>query len=190
MKKSMFGLAIAAIIISVAVLYYVSDLAKKSNVSFFDDSKVTDFASCAAAGNAVLESYPRQCNANDKNFVENIGNELEKADLIRLAVPRPNQTITSPLSITGSARGPWFFEGSFSVVLTDWDGKIIAESLATADGEWMTEEFVPFVSLLEFVSPYQEGSEDFMRRGTIILKKDNPSGLPENDDALEIPVMF
>ena len=29
-----------------------------------------------------------------------------------------------------------------------------------------------------------------MKRGSLILKKDNPSGMPEHDDALEIPIFF
>ena len=82
------------------------------------------------------------------------------------------------------------FEASFPVILTNWDGLIIAEGYATAEDSWMTEDFVPFVATIEFVSPYQEGDEDFMSRGTLILKKDNPSGLPENDDALELPILF
>lgn len=113
-----------------------------------------------------------------------------KADLIKVTTPTPNSTITSPLTITGEARGNWFFEASFPVSLVNWDGLIIAEGIATATGEWTTEEFVPFSTELEFVSPYIEGSQDFMKKGTLILKKDNPSGLPEHDDALEIPLNF
>ena len=54
----------------------------------------------------------------------------------------------------------------------------------------MTEEFVPFSTTLEFVSPYSSSSPEFMKHGTLILKKANASGLPENDDALEVPVIF
>ena len=113
-----------------------------------------------------------------------------KADLIKLASPVPNGVIGSPLTISGQARGGWFFEASFPITLTNWDGLIIAEGPATAEGNWMTEEFVPFTATLEFISPYPAGAEDFMKRGSLILKKDNPSGLPENDDALEIPIRF
>lgn len=113
-----------------------------------------------------------------------------KADLIVLATPVPLQTITSPLQISGEARGYWFFEGDFPVVLTDWDGLIIAEGFATAQGEWMTEAFVPFTAELEFISPYMVDGPEFMQRGSLILQRDNPSGLPENDDALEITVRF
>jgi hypothetical protein len=106
------------------------------------------------------------------------------ADVIRVQSPSPNQAIKSPVTVTGQARGSWYFEGSFPVILVDWDGRIIAEAVATADGEWMTEEFVPFRATLEFETP------EYGERGTLILRKDNPSGRPELDDALEVPVRF
>lgn len=34
-------------------------------------SEITSFEECAAAGNPVMESNPRLCNANGQNFVEN-----------------------------------------------------------------------------------------------------------------------
>ena len=61
---------------------------------------------------------------------------------------------------------------------------IIAEGSATAKGEWMTENYVPFEATLNFVKP------TYKDNGSLILRKDNPSGLPENDDALEIQIFF
>lgn len=146
---------------------------------------------CVALGNPVMESYPQQCiDAVGNHFTQYIGNGFEKQDLIRLTSPQPTAVVESPLTITGEARGYWFFEASFPVVITDWDGRIIAEHFAQAQGDWMTEEFVPFTAEINFESPYSEGDPDFMRNGTLILQKDNPSGLPENDDALEIPIIF
>lgn len=113
-----------------------------------------------------------------------------KPDLIRISSVEPNGAISSPLTITGEARGYWFFEADFPVVLTNWDGLIIAEGIAVAQSEWMTEDFVPFTVTLEFTSPYKEGDPDFMKRGSLILHRSNPSDLPENDDALEIPIIF
>lgn len=148
---------------------------------------VVDFETCVVAGNAIMESYPRQCRSESGElFVENIGNELEKSDLIHIQSPRPNEVITTPVTITGEARGYWFFEASFPIMVTDWDGLIIGEGYATANGEWMTEEFVPFTATVVFTVP----TDTPYKRGTLILKKDNPSGLPEHDDALEIPVRF
>ncbi len=107
-----------------------------------------------------------------------------QANIIELINPAPGQKVSSPLTVTGRARGTWFFEGSFPVTLTNWDGLIIAEAPAQAQGEWMTENFVPFSVTLTF------DQQQLYDRGSLILKKDNPSGLPEHDDALEIPVVL
>lgn len=110
--------------------------------------------------------------------------------VICVANPRPEQAIESPLKVTGVARGTWYFEASFPVFLTNWDGLIIAQGVAQAQSDWMTENFVPFEVTLTFESPYKPGDPDFMSRGALILQKDNPSGLPEFDAAVEIPVSF
>lgn len=106
-------------------------------------------------------------------------------DWIRVESPLPESEVASPLTVKGEARGSWFFEGSFPVVLVDWDGRIIGESQAKAEGEWMTEEYVPFTARLEF-----SADTSVSDRGAIILRKDNPSGLPQNDDAFEYTVFF
>lgn len=116
--------------------------------------------------------------------------QQDNSDMITLTSPQPNEVFVSPGTILGQARGGWYFEASFPVVLTNWDGLIIAEGPATAVGDWMTSEFVPFTATLNFTNPYKAGDPDFMKRGTLILKNDNPSGLPENDRAIEIPVRF
>lgn len=144
---------------------------------------VTTFEECVAAGNPVMESYPRQCRVGDRNFIEYIGNELEKTDLIKIDSPRPNTIVASPLEITGEARGNWYFEASFPVKLLDGNGVQLAIIPVQAQGEWMTEEFVPFKATLEFETPTTA-------TGTLVLEKDNPSGLPEYDDSLIVPVRF
>lgn len=119
-----------------------------------------------------------------KKEIEMANYSETKNDLIRLEYPRSNDEISSPLIIKGEARGYWFFEASFPVVLVDSDGLMIAQGIATAKSDWMTENFVPFKAELKFEKP------EHKENGVLILKKDNPSGLPENDDALEIPVIF
>jgi hypothetical protein len=156
-------------------------------VFFFnkDEDKITNFWECVDAGNEIMESYPRRCRDDNNNFfIENIGNELEKMDLIFINTPRPNSVIESPLTIKGQAIGTWYFEGDFPVILTDGDGKIIAEGFVSTEENWMTEDFVSFEGVLEFEKP------SYDKRGTLILRKDNPSDLPELDDALELPIFF
>lgn len=147
------------------------------------ESKITDFNSCAAAGNAIMESYPRQCRAGNQVFAEKIGNELELTDQIQVDYPRPNDKIISPLVIKGQARGYWFFEASFPIILNDAKGQKIGQAIAQAQSDWMTSEFVGFTAQIEFSAPATT-------IGELILQKDNPSGLPQNAAELKIPIKF
>lgn len=105
-------------------------------------------------------------------------------NLVILEEPLAESKIMSPLLVEGRARGSWFNEASFPVYLTNWDGLVIAEGIAQAKGDWMTEGFVDFSVTLEFTGP------QLYDRASLILKKDNPSGLPENDDAFEVALTF
>ena len=104
-------------------------------------------------------------------------------DLIRVTAPLPNSRISSPLTIKGEARGNWYFEASFPVKLLDGNGNQIAIIPAQAQGEWMTRDYVPFEITLIFNQPNAP-------TGTLVLEKDNPSGLPEHADEFRIPVRF
>ncbi len=106
-----------------------------------------------------------------------------KSDLIRVTSPKPGDIVKSPLTVTGFARGNWYFEASFPVRLEDGNGKVLAQHYAQAEGDWMTTEFVPFKSTFAFDTPTSP-------TGTLVLMKDNPSGLPEHDDELRILVRF
>jgi len=144
----------------------------------------TDFTRCAELGFPVMESYPRQCRAGTKTFVEDIEPLPQATDeRIRVTAPLPNATVGSPLTIRGEARGNWYFEASFPVRLRDANGKELAVAPAQAQGEWMTTEFVPFEVMLTFATPETE-------TGALILEKDNPSGLSEHDASISIPVRF
>ncbi len=105
------------------------------------------------------------------------------SDLIRVNEPVPGQTVKSPLVVTGEARGYWFFEASFPIKVYDADGKELGVAVAQAQGEWMTENFVPFQATLNFKKPATA-------TGTLVLEKDNPSGLAENAAELRVPVSF
>jgi hypothetical protein len=107
-----------------------------------------------------------------------------RSDMIVVDSPYYSEKIVSPVALRGRARGTWFFEASFPIVLVDRDGKTIAQGVAVADADWMTEDFVPFHGTLEFEKSFSGG------QGTMIFKKDNPSGDPVRDDVLEIPILF
>ena len=107
-----------------------------------------------------------------------------RADQIRVTSPVPGSVVHSPLRITGSARGSWFFEADFPVHLKDASGQILASGIARAQAPWMTSDFVPFEATIAFKSSTQ------LLRGTLVLVKDNPSDDPRLDAAVELPVYY
>ncbi|HTW96393.1 MAG TPA: GerMN domain-containing protein [Candidatus Methylomirabilis sp.] len=102
---------------------------------------------------------------------------------IKLTAPAANEIISSPLTVTGEALGNWYFEASFPVKLIGENGETLAQAPAQAQGDWMTTDFVPFKVTLNF----DPGTSTI---GMLILKNDNPSGIPEKDKQVAIPVRF
>lgn len=118
-----------------------------------------------------------------------VGNDLEPVaeqnndDLFKLTQPEAGSIVTSPLVMSGQARGTWFFEASFPIRLEDASGNLIASTIGTASGDWMTEDFVPFLASLEFVVASDT-------EAVIIFQKDNPSDMREYDREVRVPVIL
>ena len=102
---------------------------------------------------------------------------------VRVDAPASGQTVASPLAVRGSARGPWYFEATFPVTLLDANGSRLAQSFATAQGEWMTTDWVPFTASLSFATPTTA-------TGTLVVENANPSGDPARARIVRIPVRF
>jgi hypothetical protein len=152
------------------------------------------FERCVELGFPVMESDPRQCRAGEKLFVEGRDTPVPtsgnggtptpvETDMVKVLSPLPNATVASPLLVRGEARGNWYFEASFPVRLLDASGREIATGIATAQGDWMTTEFVPFEARLTFAAPPTSS-------GTLVLERSNPSGLPQNAGDVRVPVRF
>jgi short subunit fatty acids transporter len=172
-------LYIVGIIILVIIIWFAF-----ANKIIAPQKEITSFDECAAAGNPIMESYPAKCMTQDKkSFTQDIGNELEKTDLIKINSPRPNAIVGNTIEINGEARGTWFFEASFPIKLVDEAGNELATTVAQATSDWMTENFVPFKATIEF-------QNTGIKKANLMLIKDNPSGLPENDDFLRVPIKF
>jgi hypothetical protein len=112
------------------------------------------------------------------------GQKVGIADLITVDSPTTGQKISSPVTLTGQARGTWYFEASFPINVLDQNGNTIGQGHAEAQSDWMTADFVPFKATVTFTSP---GAG---KAGTVRLMKDNPSGLPENDNHVDLPITF
>jgi len=133
---------------------------------------------------ALVEAAVSPTDSAVQRDQEASGEIISYKDLIIIKNPKKEARVTSPLTVSGEARGFWYFEASFPLALKNAAGETIAESFAQTAEEWMTAEYVPFSGRIEFTGQ-PAGS-----RGTLIFQKDNPSGLSENDDAVAVPVIF
>ena len=102
-------------------------------------------------------------------------------DMIVVVSPEVGDTEEQEFIVLGKARGTWYFEASFPIVVLDTVGRVIAESHAEAKDDWMTEEFVMFAGVVKLKNPYTGSA-------TLVLKNDNPSGEPGRDRSVSIPI--
>lgn len=152
----------------------------------FVQAQVKDFDDCAEKGYLVTEGFPPQCRAGQQTFTQSLlvkhSSKLE-IDKLRIVNPVPNQLISSPLEIMGQARGEWYFEASFPIKLLDGNNNEVAHTLARAQSDWTTPDFVPFVSNLKFGRPTTP-------TGSLVFQRDNPSSLDRNEEVITLPVRF
>lgn len=147
---------------------------------------VTSFETCALAGYPIMESYPRQCRTPDgPTYTEELAEQTTytnaTANLIVVDTPFPGSVTGKAFSVVGKARGTWFFEASFPIELVDQNGTRLTIAVAQAEGEWMTTEFVPFKADITVPA-------SFTGPATLIMRKDNPSGLAEYDASISFPI--
>lgn len=118
----------------------------------------------------------------EKNVPQEENNNPENSD-IRVFLPKPEELVKSPLQVSGEARGTWFFEASFPIKIIDEAGNVLGTSYVQAESDWMTENFVPFKGEINYLLKTRTN-------GFLVLAKDNPSGLQENDKEIRIPIIL
>ena len=172
MKKllTIFAIIIAIIIIVLGFFFIINRNKAPETVFCTMDAKICPDGSSVGRVPPLCEFAP--CPP-----VKNI------SDLIRVSTPIAGAVVMSPLIIEGEARGTWYFEASFPIRIYDAKNVLLGTAIAQAQSDWMTENFVPFKATLTF-------SKSTTSTGTLVLEKDNPSGLPEHADELRIPILF
>lgn len=75
MKDILLGVVAVVALGVVAAAWFVTDQEKVTSVSE-PIKEITSFVECEAAGNPVMESYPRQCAASGQTFVEIIPEDV------------------------------------------------------------------------------------------------------------------
>jgi len=165
MKKSTLVLLLLICLAVISFLFYRSSNNKDGVICTEDVKICSDGTSLRRSGSSC--EFPA-CPLENEIVVDS---------------PRAFQNIKSPLVIKGSARGGWYFEASFPVKVLDAEGNVIGQAPATTADNWMTNDFVSFEASISFSAPQTDN-------GFVVLQNDNPSGLPENQKELRIPVVF
>lgn len=108
------------------------------------------------------------------------------SDLVTLSSVSQWDVISSPLLLTGTAPGNWFFEGTSPIMIVNRDWLIVWEWFITALSDWMTTDSIAYSGSINFIrdplTPYPSWH--------IILRRDNPSWEVINDAYIEIPILF
>lgn len=156
---------------------------RSSSIFFLTLLLVACGSSPSIDGNVPQKNASKEPNIQPAAMEKSASME-EKAEETGVIVmsPKAGSMVKSPLSIQGSAPGTWFFEASLPVRILDANGQEIAIGPAQAEGEWMTRGPVPFSVTLSFTPT--------TATGTIVVSKDNPSGLPEHDASFTVPIQF
>jgi hypothetical protein len=186
------GALLVIALIAAGWFWYQADQAKRQHA-------INSFNDCAAAGYPVSESQPRQCRTPDgRLFTETLTTpDTDTADedeasteytspkgiVIYVDSPLANTVISSPVKVSGRVPGNWSFEANFPIDVLNANKQVIGQGFATLQGDWMTEEYVPFEASGEFDAPTTD-------TGYLVLRKSNASGLTENDDSIEVPIRF
>ncbi len=180
MKIKIIIILIISILTTVMLVTYTQYRSLRS-ISTYEDC-------LSSRGSVIQESYPSSCITSiGTRFTEPISTNDSTPGVISepiLTIPVKNTFIKSPTLVIGFAPSGWMFEGVMPIKLVDDHGNILVSTQAQENypGTWQSGNPVGFSASLVFTPTTTSGK--------IVISKDNPSGLPENDASYEFPVKF
>ena len=107
------------------------------------------------------------------------------SDIVDITSPISWTPISSPVTIIWEMSGYWFFEATAPVQIVDSDDIQLWEWYVTTQGERMTGWLVAFSWSVMFSLSWTTATT-----WSVILRRNNVSGLSENDAYVAIPVVF
>lgn len=129
-----------------------------------------------------FELQTRIVTLESKNSPMKVGSyKSSKGVSMQVFTPTMDSTVKSPLQIAGKVPGTWSFEASFPIELVDDKGKVLAKTTGNLAGNWMTDDQVVFTATISWDGSYNGPAK-------LVLKNDNPSGLLDKNDSVEIPL--
>src|SRR3989344_6204493 len=87
----------------------------------------TDFESCQTAGGNVTSGEPMTCTMPDGTSFEDEDDEALPEPEVVVDTPAYSALVKSPLTVSGRAKGFWFFEANIPVTLKDQTCKVLVQ---------------------------------------------------------------
>ena len=158
---------------------------QETHIAIVSETKLLDEKNKTATINAIYKESTIEAKGEATATNAMLAGEVRIVSTPSLIITSPTEhdPVHSPLSITGLATGPWYFEATFPVTITDADHRSLGQHYVTATEDWMSESLVPFTATVEFAQPKT-------KTGYLIFKNANPSGLPEHEKTFEMPIVF
>lgn len=126
---------------------------------------------------------PRQnTKEEDVQEVKDIELKTKEGLTFTLSSPLPKSELGCTFLLSGKMPREWFFENVFPYRI-EIEGVEVVRGLVQSHDDYTVKEMLTFSQELECIGKCLGNSE-------IILRRDNPSGLEENDDEYRIPVKF
>ena len=101
--------------------------------------------------------------------------------MLTVTSPQQGAFVAHTFQLEGKARGSWYFEGTFPLVIENESGVVLETIPIRAQGDWQTPDLVPFSETIQL--PYYSGNAN------LILKKANLSSGSSEDASLTIPII-
>lgn len=104
-------------------------------------------------------------------------------EMIHVDIPTLNATVSHEITVSGKASGNWFFECSFPIELQDKKGDVLVSTPGTTKEDCLTANLIPFSAKINV-------PETFIGDAVLVLRRDNPSGLPQYDASISFPIII
>ena len=108
--------------------------------------------------------------------------QLPLSESVQVQTPGAGATVENTFTIAGSAPNSWYSEAVFPIQVRDVSDNVIGRGQGHAQSDWTIPGAVVFTSSITLDGIYKGAA-------TLILMRDNPSGLPQNDDSVTIPII-
>jgi hypothetical protein len=113
---------------------------------------------------------------------QNIFDTKKLSKNVVMISPKKGEEVSSPVKISGSVSGRWFFEGTIIGKVTNSEGEVLGQGPLMANGDWMTESNVSFEGIIPF------GISN-TKNGFIVIEADDPGGTG-NIPSYKMPIVF